>query len=266
MFAISAMIIFAQADSPPLIGLYIICLMIGGGLLLVSLLFGGHGDGSGGHLGDLGAHGDLSGSANGLFHGTGPFGDHIGADSGGHFETAAAGAGGAHAVGHGAGVGHSAGAHGVGIHGSGALSLAAWISVTFVIYFLAVFGAIGTTLSYFSDYSPRAVLLSALIPGIAVGQGVHQLIRRLRRGSVDGSLGSAEVVGKAGRVVVAVVPPHQGQIAIQVRDGERFLPARARHERDRFEKGTTVFVETYAAGMAEVVGEEEHRFLNPDIV
>lgn len=212
------------ADAATVIaGLYWIGLIVGGGLLLVSVLGGGD------HDVDVDTGGlDLDHAGGDVdFHG----GD-MHADAG-HAEV-----GGAHAY-----------------HGAAALS--AWFSVRFVIFFIALFGAFGVILHHFSDLGTWLAFSLALLGGVAGGQGVHHVFRAIRRTSGDSATRPQDYVHKLARVTIAISPPDKGEVALQVRGGERFVPA-VSDGSGRFATGDEVVVVGYRAGIAHVVSQTEY--------
>ena len=60
----------------------------------------------------------------------------------------------------------------------GAISLSSWFSLRFVVFAAATFGFLGVVLTYLSDLTGAATAGIAIIGGIAVGQIVHQIIRK----------------------------------------------------------------------------------------
>jgi len=209
---------------------YVICLIIGGGLLVVSLLFGGDSD----------AGVDADGAA-----GVDVDGDldvDVSADAGPDLDASGP-----------VDAGHAA---------HDGLSLASWLSVRFLIYFAATFGLVGTVLTYTTDSRPLVVLLVALGAGLVVGQAVQQTVRYVQRTSGDSAPSSRHYVNRTGRVTVAIRPGRPGEVACDVRGGERFLPAFARRAEDTFAVGEIVGVVAYTNGTAEVVSRKEFEFLH----
>jgi hypothetical protein len=215
------------AGSVPLVTIYIISLVVGGGMLVISSLFGGHAgtdvhvDGGLDFSTDVHAdltsdvHVDPSGGADGAFDGT--------------FS-----------------------------HGHEWFSLTSWFSISFVVYFLAVFGLVGTSLTLFSDIQSRGVAALAVLCGLVAGQGVHQLLRFLRRTSGNSAPNAAEYVNRPARVTVAINGRNKGEVAVCVRGGTRFIPAVARQANSRFDKGDRVLIAELNDATAEVVAQEEH--------
>jgi len=207
--------------------IYIICFIVGGGLLLLSSLFSGH-------------HGDVT-----LDHATPDVSmGHSGAD----FHHAPADAG--HHADHG---------HG---HHEAKLSVASWFSIQFAIYFLAVFGLVGTTLTYGSNVSSGWTLVAALIAAVVIGQGVHQSMRFLKRTGKGSEISTADFVDKPARVTINIEPPRRGEVAVPLHSGERFVSAVAKRPHDKFRVGDCVVVVTFRNGVAEVVSKEEYEFVS----
>ncbi len=209
---------------------YLLCLILGGGLLLVSLLFGGDSD-------------------------TGVEADSVaGVDAGADFDMDAP-------ADTEVGLEVDTSVHAGHIAHDGA-SLARWLSVRFLIYFAATFGLVGSVLTRMTDSRPLTVLLIALGTALVVGQTVQQTIRHLQRTSGDSATSSRDYVNRTGRVTIAIRPGHAGEVACDVRGGERFLPARARRTEETFAAGEIVGVVSFANGMAEVVSRKEFEFLH----
>ena len=145
-------------------------------------------------------------------------------------------------------------------HG-GVGSLAAWLSVRFVVYFVAVFGVLGVVFTYLTGVGRSATLGVAVVGGLVAGQGVHQLFRKLRASSSDSAPTVEDYVNKIGRVSIPVSSDKKGEIALRVRYSDRYIPALARHADAKFKAGDEVAVVDYRGGVAEVVSREEYEFL-----
>lgn len=210
---------------------YWFALILGGGLILISTLFGGTSHSAGG----LDAAGTLSADLP------------ADADLGGALD--------AHAD---VGVGHDAGAgHDVGADAPGALALSRWFSLSFATYALAVFGAVGVVLCYVAGWSASAALPYAVVGGVAVGQGVHQLLRKVRATSGNSTTAPQDYVNRVGRVTVAIRHPDIGEAVLNVRGTARYVPAAAGRAGTEFEVGDEVVVRAYRAGVVEVVGRRD---------
>lgn len=211
-----------------LAGAYVICLIVGGGLLLVSTVFGGHSDA------------DVDGGLDADFD----------ADMDADFDVDAD-------------VGVDADVDAVHGHAvDGVFALSSWLSVRFLVYFAAMFGLVGTALTHLSEKPANCILAYALVAGLVVGQVAHQVMRYLKRTSVDSSLHTQDYVNTLARVTVAIHPPKRGEVAIQIGDGERFVGAAAKHEHDAFEPGQIVGVVDLHGGTAVVVSRKEFEFLS----
>jgi len=201
---------------------YIIALIVGGGLLTVTIVFGDHTT--------TDVHAEVPG--------------HVGMD---------ASAGGTlhHGV--------DTSAHSTGGHG---LALSSWFSFQFVVYFLAVFGLLGVTLTFVARLQPGTVLTAAIIGGVVIGQFVHQSLRVLKRTGVGSDLTRADFINHSARVTIAIEPARRGEVAIPSRTGERFLAAVAQRGDERFKLGDSVVVVAFTNGVAEVVSKQEYEFIS----
>ncbi len=146
-------------------------------------------------------------------------------------------------------------------HNGSGISLAKWFSVQFAVYFLAVFGLIGTTMTYMAKAKPQVVLMSATIAGLIIGQVVHRAMRTLKRTSIGSDLTTTDYLKRPARVTIAIEPARRGEVAVASRNGERFLAAVARRHDDRFLTGDRVVVVGFSHGVAEVVSKDEFEFV-----
>lgn len=205
-----------------MVTVYIIALIVGGGLILISTMLGSHGN--------TDIHADLSTDVS-VDH-------HFGGD--GHHAT---------------NVDHHTGERG--------LSLASWFSMQFAVFFLAIFGLIGTAMTYTSAVDQGIVLTTAILGGGVVGQVVHQTLRALRKTSVGSDLTTQDYLDQPARVTIAFDAARRGEVAVASRNGERFLAAQAKRGDDRFKVGDQVVVVGFVGGVAEVVSKTEHDFVRP---
>ena len=211
----------------PLLTVYVVSLVVGGGMLLISTLFGGHA-GTDVHVdGDFSFSGDV--------HADVPSDVHV--DPSGGTDGALDGVAG---------------------HGHEWFSLTSWFSISFVVYFLAVFGLVGTSLSFLSEIESGKVAALALATGLIAGQGVHQLLRFLRRTSGNSALNMSEYLNRSACVTIAIDGHKKGEVAVSVRGGTRYLPAAARQPDKRFNKGDHVVIISINDAIAEVVSRDEH--------
>ncbi len=200
--------------------LYLICLIVGGGLLLVSTFLGGDADVDvdGGADFDFDADPDID------FDGDVDLDADVAADAPG-------------------------------------LSITDWFSTRFLVYFAAAFGLVGTVLTYTSAMGSTAILVSALVGGVIVGQLVHQVFRALRKTSGNTQTTRRDYVNRRARVTIAIEPPRRGEVALRVRGRERFVPSTSQRSDDRFVVGDSVAIVAFDNGTAEVVSLREYEFL-----
>jgi hypothetical protein len=237
MLGVTAVILagLSLAAVPAVAPVYIVCLIVGGGLLLISTIFGGH------HHADVDVGLDVQTDVD------------VGMDV--HTDVdVGVDAGAADGVG---ADGHAFDGHAEG-HG---LALTDWFSISFVVYFVAVFGLIGTVLSYTSSLRSLVVLGVSVAGGAVAGQGAHQLLRYLRRTSGDSKVSGADYLEMPARVTIAVPAGGRGEVAAQVRGRERFVPALAKHPDVEFYVGDRVVIVGYVNGTAEIISRDEHDFL-----
>jgi len=220
--------LMAEQDLSLLISVYWVCLIVGGGLLVISALSGG--DADAGIETDVDAGGDFDVDRADVA---------MDGDAGAEIDHATEAAAGADAG-----------------------SLAAWLSVRFVIFFLATFGLIGVAMTYLSDVSRGMTLGVAVVGGLALGQVVHQTMRKIGATSGDSTTRQEDYINKLARVTIAVRPPMRGEVAIPVAQGERFVPARSKRDDAAFEVGDRVGILDYRGGIATIVSKQEFEFLS----
>ena len=252
-----ANLLIALVEQPStVLTIYWGCLIIGGGLILVSMI--GAIEHGAAVDADAGMHVEVDADADfdlDSMHAEADFGvdaGHaemdIGADAG-HVEFD----GGLDAA-HGglASAGHATG---------GAAAVANWFSLRFLVFFAAMFGATGVIFSYLSDWNTKPVLIVALLSGLLVGQGVHQIFRLIRRTSGDSTPRTGDYVNRRASVTIPIAPVGPGEIAVEVRGTQRFLPATATGDM-KFKAGDEVVVVGYRAGVAQVIslGEYERQY------
>jgi membrane protein implicated in regulation of membrane protease activity len=142
------------------------------------------------------------------------------------------------------------------IHGT----LSQWLSIRFVVYFFAAFGATGVIVSNLSTLSPLPALGLSLVCGLVVGQIVHQAVSYLRRSSGNSTPQPKDYVGRVARVTIPIEPSLKGEIAMQVCETYRRLPAVAVEQRATFVTGDEVVVVAYRGGIAEVTTRDKAAF------
>ena len=89
--------------------------------------------------------------------------------------------------------------------------------------------------------------------GISVYEGVHQLLRAIRTTSGDSATRPQDYIRKLARVTIAIKQPAKGEVAIQVRGAERYVPAVAVGPVKDIAVGSEVVVVAYRGGIAQVV-------------
>lgn len=142
------------------------------------------------------------------------------------------------------------------VHGS-ASALSTWISVRFFVYFAATFGVFGLLATRGAGLETWTAFAIAVVAGGLVGQAVHQLIRFIRRTSGDSTTRPEDYVRRLGRVTAPILHPRQGEVSIQVRGTERCVPAIAVGQTHEFKIGDQVVVVAYQAGVAQIVARSE---------
>ncbi len=234
-------LMLANLAMPSLSGLYIVCMIVGGGLLLISTIFGGD------HSGSVDADVDLDMDLDvDMDMGAGLDGG-VELDGGVDLDTDA--------------VGHEH-EFGGADHHHGPLALSTWFSISFLVYFAASFGFTGTVLTHMTESTPLAVLIISVFAGLAIGQGVHQTIRALKRSGGNSQISIEDFVGQAGRVTVAITPPSRGEVGVRIGNREHYISAVAQREDDSFQRGEAVAIVDYSGGLAVVVSRKEHDFIN----
>ncbi len=203
---------------------YSILLIVGGGLLVISTLFGGDSDAG------LDVEVDVDFDADIDFD----------ADLDADIDGDALGAAGEHAS---------------------WLSLSNWFSMQFMVYFAAACGLVGTVLTFLTDMSELAVAAWAVLGGLVIGQGAHQALNSLRRSSGNTQALKHDFLRKIARVTLAVRPPQRGEVAVHVKGVERFVPAKSKRPDDTFEVADSVVIVGFHNGTAEVVSRREYEFL-----
>jgi hypothetical protein len=178
-----------------MLGIYIFAAIVGGGLLLLSVLGGGEHD----------AHADASG-----FDADHDIGHDLGHDI-------------SHDVGH--DVGHDADAvhH---VHGGAGEIVLGLFRPRNVTFFLAGFGLTGTLLTLLSPSSAGASLIPSVVMGFGAMVVTHGVFTWLRRSeSAVDLVSDADMEGCLGRVVLPLAPGERGRIACKVGGREVYLVA-----------------------------------------
>jgi len=200
---------------------YWVCLILGGGLLLISSIVGSGADTDIG--GDASFDADINVDAN--VGAPGDFG----------------------------GVGHP--------HHAGPSSLSSWLSMQFAVFFLAMFGLTGVAMTHLTDTAPGVTAACAVAGGMIVGQAAHQILRRLRLSSGDSTPQPADYVNKPARVTIPMSHQDKGEVVLRIGAGDRHIPAVAQRPEASFAIGDDVAVVRYDDGVAQVISKEEYEFL-----
>ena len=200
-----------------LLGLYILAAMLGGGLLIFSVLSGAHHD-----VGDVDASGLDA-------HLSGVDADVSGVD--------------VHAD-HDIHVGHDA---------AGELVLGLFRPRN-IIFFLTAFGFTGTLLTLLRN-APKMTLSLALVMGGGAMLLTHTLFTWLRRSEIGiDALSEREIEGCTARVVLPLSPGERGRVACLIADREHYITARlAADVSEPVAAGGEVVILRVEGGVAEVV-------------
>jgi hypothetical protein len=218
------------------LGIYILAAMVGGGLLVFSVLSGAH-DG-----GDVDVHGlDVDAA--------GYDADLAGLDvdvSGVDVDVAGADVhvGGLDAD-HDIDVGHG---------GAGTLLLG-FFRPRNLIFFLAAFGVTGTVLTVTNASTPNATVLLSLAMGGGALLLTHSVFSWLRRSEVGiGTVGDREIEGHTARVVLPMAPGQPGRVVCTIADREYYLTARVSKDvTKQLAAGSEVVILGIQDGVAEVI-------------
>ncbi|MGB0715338.1 MAG: hypothetical protein ACPGXK_05635 [Phycisphaerae bacterium] len=224
-------VLAASAGIPGFEMLYWACAVAGGGLLMFSLVFGGSGaDADTGGL-DLDFDGDVDFDIGDV---------EIDADA----------------------VAGAEGLDGLAGHGDSLFAFSTWFSTRFLVNFAAAFGIVGVLLSTLSDMQSWWVFGWSMASGIVTGQIVHQTSRYLQRTSGNSQAKTTDYINRPGRVTIGIQSGRMGEVAVNVKGTDCYLPAVAQHPDHNFASGDAVTVVRYGSGVATVVSQREYEFLN----
>lgn len=127
--------------------------------------------------------------------------------------------------------GHDTDAGGHEVHGAehdGDTGLGTFFgSLRFWSFLLLAFGLVGTLLTLFRLTGPWATLAFALGAGAASGVFAVSVLRRLLTRSATSNVKGDDVVGKVGRVVVALASQRPGKIRVEIKGSVVDYVARA---------------------------------------
>lgn len=105
-------------------------------------------------------------------------------------------------------------------HADGAWDSAAWLpflSLRFWTYFLAFFGLSGLLLSTLTNSSWATVVSTAGATGFVCGFAVATLMRFLKKTQADSGVGSGDMVGAEGRVLLPIRIGETGKVRVQIK-------------------------------------------------
>lgn len=95
--------------------------------------------------------------------------------------------------------------------------LAPFISLRFWTYFAATFGLTGAVLSLTNASNPQQILIASLVGGFAVGLMVHFAMRALRRSESSSAANVDDLIGKEGKLLVAIRDGQPGKVRLDVK-------------------------------------------------
>lgn len=192
---------------------YLICLLTGGAMVLISVLFGGD-SGSDVHAeAELEAHLDLDASAD--------------VDVGHDIEL------------------HADADHDITGHSTGDVASDIWLpflSLRFWTFAAAFFGLTGTLLSLFGALKSHLMngVISAAM-GLIAGTGMAYLLHFLQKREVNSTIPAREYIGRTADVVVSIDGEHPGKIRLNIHNNWIELLAISADE-NSFARGDTAFV------------------------
>jgi membrane protein implicated in regulation of membrane protease activity len=143
---------------------------------------------------------------------------------------------------------HDAGggdAHGGGEHEHEASTWSLVASVRFWSFSLLAFGLVGTALTALQLAGVALTIVLATGSGLGSGFFAASVIRSLTSRPATSHSGSADVVGRVGRVIVPMVPGGHGKIRVEIKGGVVDYVARSR---ETVEAGESVIVEEAEEG------------------
>ena len=215
-----------------MLGIYILAAMVGGGLLVFSVLSGAHHD-----AGDVDVHG-LDVDAAGFDA------DVSGVDVDVDVAGADVHVGGVDAD-HDVDVGHA---------GAGSLVLG-FFRPRNLIFFLAGFGITGTVLTVTNASTQNETLVLSVVMGAGALLLTHSVFSWLRRSEVGlGAVGDREIEGHTARVVLPLAPGQPGRVACTIADREYYITARVSKDvTKQLTAGSEVVILGVRDGVAEVI-------------
>lgn len=122
------------------------------------------------------------------------------------------------------------------------------LSLRFWIFFAAFFGLTGTLLHLIGGLSWQVTLGASIGTGVFAGWTVSWMVRKLRTERVDSNVDpERDYVGSRGEVILIVEPGSPGQVRLSIKGIDIDLGATVEGE-EALPVGTEVRVKSYAAG------------------
>jgi membrane protein implicated in regulation of membrane protease activity len=181
--------------------LYIVCAVVGGGLMLLSALGGVlHGDLGGGHEVEVDTGHEID------------FQHDIAATDVDHPSI------------------DIAGSHDVGWE-AGDFWLA-FVSMRFLTYFVGIFGIFGLVLTWFSELGPTSVALFSALVAFVLGYGGSLLFRYLKVEGETSGVTEHDYVGVLGRTLVGIRPSQPGKVRVSIKGDTLDLIALSEGEKE----------------------------------
>ncbi len=131
------------------------------------------------------------------------------------------------------------------------------LSVRALFLFAAFFGLTGTALSLLGSSEPMTAVLATVV-GLVTGLGGNYIIKRVGYAHISSDVESRELKGMTGKVVVPFDGQEKGKISLVARGHRLQIMARAFENQtiDTFRPGDDVVVVRFDGAVAEVVKPE----------
>lgn len=138
--------------------------------------------------------------------------------------------------------------------GGGGVGFVDLLSLRFVFLFAAFFGLTGTLLGLL-DTGETPTLILSLAAGLVIGLGGNYVIKTVGYRSVSSEVTSNDLIGHSGKVTVPFATGDRGKVRLVSKGKEVVLIAQSFDDADRisFEPGDEVVVVRMAGSVAEVV-------------
>jgi membrane protein implicated in regulation of membrane protease activity len=239
---------------------YLVSLVVGGGVLATQLLMSGHEDASAGDAGggdagggDAGHGGSGDAGELDVAHPVGELEHAVLHDAQYDVDAYVAAPSPAHAPGDASALSHAAG-HPAGkdvvlAKDWGAL-LGAVLSLRFWSFALFAFGFVGSVLHFFGLAAGLMTALVAVVVGLGAGGFSVLLFRLLTRAATQSGAEPADAVGQVGRVLVPILPGQRGKVRLRVKGQD--VDYLATSDGPLLEAGARVLIEDLRDGEAQV--------------